>query len=145
MRSVFNDLLFRFVTVLTMLHQDKNLYSTRAWVSFSLKRGPPQPRLSFWDFLPLSHLARYRCEPSRGVGGSGRANPMFPRLCPALLFAFHFSCLSFPAGNPRFPRPMGSGLPGDLRPRGHRKVTFAPAWGLRIPLDPRLPDCEPLA
>lgn len=100
MRSVFNDLLFRFVTVLTMLHQDKNLYSTRAWVGFSLKRGPPQPRLSFWDFLPLSHLARYRCKPSRGVGGSGRANPTFPLLC-FLLFTFPASL--FQPGTHLFP------------------------------------------
>lgn len=64
MRSVFNDLLFRFVTVLTMLHQDKNLYSTKAWVGCSLTRGPP------WLCLLFLGLGSFSPFPCRGAGGS---------------------------------------------------------------------------
>lgn len=83
MRSVFNDLLFRFVTVLTMLHQDKNLYSTRAWVGFSLNLvvggGEGSPAFSFGVccFFPLSPGTDAKLSPSEGLwcGGLAGINP----------------------------------------------------------------------
>lgn len=150
MRSVFNDLLFRFVTVLTMLHQDKNLYSTKAWVGCSLTRGPP------WLCLLFLGLGSFSPFPCRGAGGSlgdslfsiivgitsreGAQPSALPRC--AFFFAFHFFCLFsfffvcvcvfFQLGIPQSLCPV---RPGDLCPRGHRKVISVPTRGLRILLD----------
>lgn len=153
MRSVFNDLLFRFVTVLTMLHQDKNLYSTKAWVGCSLTRGPP------WLCLLFLGLGSFSPFPCRGAGGSlgdslfsiivgitsreGAQPSALPRC--AFFFAFHFFCLFsfffcvclcfFPAGHSPVPVSCAPRRPlSPWSPKSHLR----PNAGTADPVGPQL-------
>lgn len=156
-----------------MLHQDKKktknkktLYSTRAWVGFSLNRGGP---------LSIAFSFGVRCcfpsSPDTGVKtfselppgeGSRRGDKSsvdhhlrardHHRLCPAELwlftspdFFFLFIIFYFLAGYWGFFSPSGQRVPrcpGDLRPLGRWKVTFAPA---RIRFCPGLSDTIPMS